>query len=122
MADAVARFSGSMAFVYLHVVWFALWVGLNLVLRRPFDPFPFGLLTLVVSLEAIFLSTFVLIVQNRQSERSDRKARQDFETNVQSDVWSELIGKKLGVDPDEVGREARRRIEAADRETSDRSG
>src|SRR5258706_16232356 len=56
IADALTAFSGSMAFVYLHVLWFGVWVMLNLGWFgvRPFDPFPFGLLTLVVSLEAIF--------------------------------------------------------------------
>ena len=56
-----------MRFVALHVVWFGAWILINLLL--PFDPFPFGLLTMLVSLEAIFLSTFVLISQNRHDER-----------------------------------------------------
>ena len=63
IADAITRFAGSMPFVYIHAVWFALWVGLGV------EPFPFGLLTMLVSLEAIFLSTFVLISQNRADER-----------------------------------------------------
>ena len=63
IADAVTRFAGSMAFVYVHMVWFALWIGLRV------ERFPFGLLTMMVSLEAIFLSTFLLISQNRQDER-----------------------------------------------------
>ena len=67
LADAITAFSGSMRFVALHVVWFGAWILLNLLL--PFDPFPFGLLTMLVSLEAIFLSTFVLISQNRHDQR-----------------------------------------------------
>jgi uncharacterized membrane protein len=67
LADAITGFSGSMRFVALHVVWFGVWILLNLLL--PFDPFPFGLLTMLVSLEAIFLSTFVLISQNRHDQR-----------------------------------------------------
>jgi uncharacterized membrane protein len=63
MADRITQFGGSMTFVYLHVVWFALWIVLRV------EKFPFGLLTMVVSLEAIFLSTFVLISQNRADER-----------------------------------------------------
>jgi uncharacterized membrane protein len=63
VADAITRFAGSMTFVYAHVVWFALWIGLRV------EKFPFGLLTMMVSLEAIFLSTFLLISQNRQDER-----------------------------------------------------
>lgn len=66
-ADAITAFSGSMRFVVLHLVWFGAWVLLNL-LGPAFDPFPFGLLTMIVSLEAIFLSTFVLISQNRSEE------------------------------------------------------
>jgi uncharacterized membrane protein len=62
-ADVITRFAGSMTFVYVHIVWFSLWIILRV------EKFPFGLLTMLVSLEAIFLSTFVLISQNRQDER-----------------------------------------------------
>jgi uncharacterized membrane protein len=76
IADAITAFSGSMMFVYLHIIWFGLWILLNSGLfgLQPFDPFPYGLLTMIVSLEAIFLSTFVLISQNRQSVESERRA------------------------------------------------
>jgi uncharacterized membrane protein len=63
IADRITRFAGSMAFVYVHVVWFVLWISLGV------EAFPFGLLTMIVSLEAIFLSTFVMISQNRADER-----------------------------------------------------
>src|SRR3989441_7274650 len=63
IADAVTKFAGSMSFVYVHIVWFSLWIGFRV------EKFPFGLLTMMVSLEAIFLSTFLLISQNRQDER-----------------------------------------------------
>jgi uncharacterized membrane protein len=92
-ADAITDFAGSMTFVYLHTLWFALWVivnagllvaiGLGIV---PFDPFPFGLLTLVVSLEAIFLSTFVMIAQNRLSAQADARAQADYEVNVRAEA------------------------------------
>ena len=64
LADAITTFSGRMGFVYVHIVWFGVWILLNTgrVGVRPFDPFPYGLLTMVVSLEAIFLATFVLII------------------------------------------------------------
>ena len=68
IADEITAFAGSMRFVVLHVIWFGAWVLLNLTVL-PFDPFPFGLLTMLVSLEAIFLSTFVLISQNRYEGR-----------------------------------------------------
>src|SRR5688572_19228383 len=63
VADVITSFSGRMLFVYFHIIWFGAWILLNLGLfgLEPFDPFPFGLLTMIVSLEAIFLSTFVLI-------------------------------------------------------------
>jgi uncharacterized membrane protein len=63
IADAITQFAGSMPFVYLHIVWFTLWIALGV------EKFPFGLLTMLVSLEAIFLSTFVMISQNRADER-----------------------------------------------------
>lgn len=68
-ADALIRVAGSTPFLVLHVAWFAAWIAWNVGAfgLRPFDPFPFGLLTMVVSLEAIFLSIFVLISQNRES-------------------------------------------------------
>ena len=59
IADQITRFSGSMTFVYIHILWFGLWIGLGV------EKYPFGLLTMIVSLEAIFLSTFVMISQNR---------------------------------------------------------
>jgi uncharacterized membrane protein len=76
IADAITAFSGRMAFVYVHVVWFGVWILLNTgrIGVRPFDPFPYGLLTMVVSLEAIFLATFVLISQNRLSEEAEHRA------------------------------------------------
>jgi uncharacterized membrane protein len=62
-ADKITTFAGSMAFVYLHIAWFVVWIVLGTVVG--FDAYPFGLLTMIVSLEAIFLSTFVMISQNR---------------------------------------------------------
>jgi len=72
IADAITKFSGSMPFIYIHIVWFALWVGLRV------EKFPFGLLTMLVSLEAIFLSTFVLISQNRADERRQMLADSEY--------------------------------------------
>lgn len=76
VAGAITRFSGSMVFVYVHLAWFSAWVLLNTGRFgiQPFDPFPYGLLTMVVSLEAIFLSALVLITQNRMGEESERRA------------------------------------------------
>jgi len=118
IADGMTAFSGSMAFVYLHAGWFVLWLLLNLGLfgsAAVFDPFPFGLLTLIVSLEAIFLSTFVLISQNRQGGRADVRSELDYETNVRSEIWSRAIADRIGVDPDEVEQRIKSVI-AADRQ------
>src|SRR4029450_5674286 len=80
LAHRVTAFSGSMLYVWLHVVWFSIWIAVNisLLVFAPFDPYPFGLLTMIVSLEAIFLSTFVLITQNRQAIAADRRAKVDL--------------------------------------------
>src|SRR5262245_23359665 len=63
VADRITLFAGSMAFVYVHIVWFGVWIGSGL------EHYPYGLLTMIVSLEAIFLSTFVMISQNRADEK-----------------------------------------------------
>jgi uncharacterized membrane protein len=84
LANKITAFSGSMLYVWLHVVWFAGWIVVNisLLVFAPFDPYPFGLLTMIVSLEAIFLSTFVLITQNRQAIAADRRAKVDLHVNM----------------------------------------
>jgi uncharacterized membrane protein len=105
IADAITAFSGTMTFVYLHALWFAVWIVFNEGVfgdGAVWDPFPFGLLTMIVSLEAIFLSTFVMVSQNRQAARENVRADLDFETNVRSEVWSVHMGRALGVDPVEV--------------------
>jgi uncharacterized membrane protein len=75
VADAITAFAGSMGFVYLHVLWFVLWLQF-----QPFkDVFPYGLLTMIVSLEAIFLSTFVMISQNRADAKRQVLADHQWE-------------------------------------------
>jgi len=71
-----------MFFVWLRVVWFSLWIGLNLLSPHPMDPYPFTFLTMIVSLEAIFLSAFILITENRQARLADRRARVDLQINM----------------------------------------
>lgn len=84
IADTITSVSGSMPFLYLNLAWFALWISINLGLLGipPFDPFPFGLLTMMVSLEAIMLSTFVLISQNRLAAIGDQRADLDLQINL----------------------------------------
>jgi uncharacterized membrane protein len=78
IADAITNFAGSMPFVYLHVIWFTLWIALRV------EKFPFGFLTMLVSLEAIFLSTFVMISQNRADEKRASLAEHQWQI-VQSE-------------------------------------
>jgi uncharacterized membrane protein len=113
IADAITIFSGSMPFAYLHVVWFGLWVIVNLgwLGIKPFDPFPFGLLTMIVSLEAIFLATFVLVSQNRMMLAAEERATLDLQINLLSeyeitrlltlvDAMADRMGIKEARDPE----------------------
>src|SRR5689334_12119331 len=81
-SDAIAAFVGTIGFVALHLIWFALWASINagLVPFVPaFDPYPFQLLCMIVSMEGVLMSTFVLIKQNRMSYLSDRRAHLDLQ-------------------------------------------
>lgn len=88
IADWIAWFSGSMQFLIINAVLFAIWIAVNtLPLGIPqFDPFPFGLLTMIVSLEAIFLSCFVLISQNRQAEKDHVRSDIEYEVNIKAEL------------------------------------
>jgi uncharacterized membrane protein len=97
-ADKITSFAGTMSFVYIHSVWFSLWVVLNLGLLGAglkFDKFPFGLLTLIVSLEAIFLSTFVMISQNRQANAAELRSELDYQTDVKAEREVDVIMETL---------------------------
>lgn len=83
IAEVVAAFCGSMIFVYVHIVWFIMWMVLNsFFTATKFDPFPYTFLTLVVSLEAIFLSTFILISQNHETQLTERRNHLDLQINM----------------------------------------
>jgi uncharacterized membrane protein len=84
VSDAITRFTGSMAFVYLHGILFIVWIWGNLAVgpKRAVDGYPFPLLNLTVSLEAIFLSTFVLVSQNRTQATSDDRDDLDLQVNL----------------------------------------
>src|SRR6187200_2007460 len=79
IADKITAFSGSMLFVYLHIIWFGCWIGFGV------EKYPFGLLTMIVSLEAIFLSTFVMISQNRADAKRQVIADQQWQTVKEED-------------------------------------
>ena len=84
-ADKITAFSGSMLFVYLHIIWFGCWIGFGV------EDYPYGLLTMIVSLEAIFLSTFVMISQNRADARRQVIADQQWRTVQEEDKQNEEL-------------------------------
>jgi uncharacterized membrane protein len=105
VADAIANFSGSIAFVWITVLLIGGWIGANMLLPRRdrLDPFPFPLLTLVLSIEAIFLSIFILMSQNRAARVSDKRSHLDLQLTLLSEqentkmlLMLEQIGKAVG--------------------------
>jgi len=97
IADWIAWFSGSMAFLTINGLWFILWIAINvfpLGIER-FDPYPFGLLTMIVSLEAIFLSCFVLISQNRQAEKDRVRSDVEYEVNIKAELEVAHLHEKV---------------------------
>lgn len=118
IADAVTGFCGSFTFVYLHIFWFSGWILWNTgaLGLTPFDEYPFGLLTTTVSLEAIFLSMFVLISQNRMTALADQRADLDLQVNLLAeyeitkvlqivDAIADHLDIEVGKDPELEGLE-----------------
>jgi uncharacterized membrane protein len=122
IADAITDFSGRMIFAYIHIVWFAIWILLNTGWFgvRAFDPFPYGLLTMIVSLEAIFLSTFVLISQNRLSIENERRADLDLQIGLLTEHELTRVLQMLDAIQDKVGVIDHRNSELADLEMETR--
>jgi CRP/FNR family cyclic AMP-dependent transcriptional regulator len=107
-ADGIAAFAGSIPFLLIHVVWFAAWLTLNTLPGFPhFDPFPFGFLTLTVSLEAIFLSVFVLLAQNRQAAKERIRADIEYDVNLKAELEIGHLHEKV----DRLNSETLRRLE-----------
>lgn len=110
IADRITTTAGSTPFVILHIFWFGGWVLANVGLVpgvTPFDPFPFSFLTLVVSLEAIFLTLLVLMSQNRMTKEADKRAHLDLQLNMLAEQEATIIlrmvkriGKHLGLEED----------------------
>ena len=108
IAQSVTQVAGSALFIAIHIAWFAVWIALNmgwLFRVQSWDPFPFSFLTLIVSLEAIFLSLLVLMTQNRLTRDADKRALLDLHINMLAEQEStaslrmlEKICKQLGVD------------------------
>jgi uncharacterized membrane protein len=107
ISDVIARFVGSIPFVAVHVLWFGIWVVINTGLLGSswkFDPYPFALLCMLVSLEGVLLSTFVLIKQNRMSQRADNRSHLDLQVNLLAEKevtkllqLQQLICRRLGI-------------------------
>jgi uncharacterized membrane protein len=104
VAEAVARFCGHMGFVWVHAAIFAAWIGWNTMPALPrFDPYPFTFLTLCVSLEAIFLSSFILIAQNYEMRLTERRTQLDLQINLLAEqentkmlVLLQAMARKMG--------------------------
>lgn len=87
VADRIAAFIGNPYFIVVHAVWFLLWIAVNtglLTVSRMFDVYPFGLLGIILSIEAIFITGFLLISQNRQGAHADKRSELDYEVNVRT--------------------------------------
>ncbi len=120
IADWIAEFSGSIAFLFLHLAFFFVWIALNTSWIEPiealrpvssFDPFPFGLLTMVVSLEAIVLSVFVLLSQNRQAAKERIRSDIEYEVNLKAELEVAHLHEKV----DHLRSELLRRLDAIER-------
>ncbi len=124
LSDAITGFTGSMTFVVMHVLLFVAWVLINLNLVpgvAAFDPFPFGILTLIVSAEGVFLAIFILISQNRMTRQSDRRAHLDLQVSMLAEQEMTLmlrmqqrLCEHLGVKVDNVREEAKRLMDETD--------
>jgi uncharacterized membrane protein len=107
LTDWIARFSGSMTFLLLNAGWFAVWIFLNGSGRAVFDPYPFGFLTMVVSLEAIILSILVLLAQNRQAAKDHIRDDVEYEINVKAELEVAHLHEKV----EELSEQFRQRLD-----------
>jgi uncharacterized membrane protein len=127
VADFFVSFMGSMPFLVFHAVWFAAWFLVNLDFIpgiNPFDPFPFGILTLIVSSEGVFLAIFILISQNRMTRQSDKRAHLDLQVNILTEQemtmmlrMQQRLCEHFGVEVDTVKKEAKKLLEETDVDT-----
>jgi uncharacterized membrane protein len=124
ISDAITGFIGSMAFVVFHILLFISWgiINLNFVPGIPaFDPFPFGILTLIVSAEGVFITIFILIGQNRMSRQSDRRAHLDLQISILAEQemtmmlrMQQKLCEHFGVDVDAIETEAEQLMSETD--------
>jgi uncharacterized membrane protein len=114
IADVIAEFSGSIPFLVLNAVFFAIWLIANAFPQIAFDPYPFGLLTMIVSLEAIFLSIFVLVSQNRQADKDRIRNELDYQVNLKAELGVSVLLHKADVLTESL-QEIEKRLAAASR-------
>ena len=114
IADLIAEFSGSIPFLLVNLAWFVVWIAWNSIPGLPhFDPYPFGFLTMVVSLEAIFLSIFVLVSQNRQTAKDRLRSEADYQVNLKAELEITHLHEKV----DFLTEELLARLPRAERKT-----
>ena len=111
LTDWIAEFSGSVKFLCLNALWFGIWIWLNESGTYRFDPFPFGLLTMIVSLQAIFLSIIVLLAANRQAAKDRIRDDIEYDINVKAELEVAHLHEKL----DEIREDFRARLEQIER-------
>ena len=107
-ADWIAVFSGSLWFLAVHIIWFTWWIAWNTIGARHFDPYPFGFLTMIVSLEAIFLSVFVLLSQNRQAAKDRVRADVEYDVNVKAEMEVGNLHEKVDRLQEHIAEQLRR--------------
>ncbi|HKI01629.1 MAG TPA: DUF1003 domain-containing protein [Thermoanaerobaculia bacterium] len=105
VSDSVTRVIGSMSFVVFHLLLFVVWFGVNLgwTPLRPFDPFPFGILTLIVSAEGVLLAIFVLVSQNRMSRQANQRAHLNLQINLLAEQETTKLLQKVQSILDHLG-------------------
>jgi uncharacterized membrane protein len=121
LSDRVSDFAGSTSFLLIHVAWFSGWIVMNATARRPVDPYPFTFLTFLVSLEAIFLTSFVLISQNHLEAQARRRAALDLQINLLAEREMTTVLRRVaaiaahfGVSDDGADEEMKELIEQTD--------
>ncbi|MBU0963935.1 DUF1003 domain-containing protein [Patescibacteria group bacterium] len=95
IAQKISDFVGNIWFVWIHAIIFSIWIIFNVITIDSWDPYPFIFLTLIVSLEAIFLSTFVLMAQNRESRENEIRDQLDYDVDFKSSLEIQEIKKLL---------------------------
>ena len=107
MTDRITAAASSFPFVVIHVMWFSIWIGVNTLSSHHFDAFPFNLLTMIVSLEVILLTAFVLMSQNHLTLMADRRAHLDLQVNLLAERELTAILKAVCLIADKVGVDVR---------------